>query len=316
MLSMSEIDRFTDIAFMQGDFKKVNTSPSQTCLPNWMWFIKYPLALHLNFKPESPSISFMTGTAVHRFFQNILIGKMKITDVEKYYKNILENNKFPEKEYIKGTFILKKIEKMVSSHLDILKEISGKYIKDWEIEVSFSNWYDNKYMGQTLNIANDGSIDCRNQPLKIFTEHKNRFPSVYLSNAKKHKGEKVYNSRKPNTLKSPHFTHLIAVSMYANHLGKDYEAALIYVDGDGATLFNKHNCEDLTQEGLKYYFNKFIQINIQRQEMLRMAQGDIKKLACMVGVDWSEIKKYKDNLFLCHIQDEDVQKMERFYDSL
>ena len=47
-----------------------------------------------------------------------------------------------------------------------------------------------------------------------------------------------------------------------------------------------------------------------------MAQGDIKKLACMVGVDWSEIKKYKDNLFLSHIQEEDVQKMERFYDGL
>ena len=81
-------------------------------------------------------------------------------------------------------------------------------------------------------------------------------------------------------------------------------------------LFNPHNCEDLTFEGLKYYFNKFIQINIQRQEMLRMAGGSIKKLACMVGVDWSEIKRSKDNIFLAHIQEEDMQKMERFYDGL
>ena len=81
-------DRFTDLAFMQGDFKKVNTSPSQTALNNWMWFIKYPLALHLNFKPESPSISFKSGTAIHQYFQNILMGKMKIGDVEKQYKFI------------------------------------------------------------------------------------------------------------------------------------------------------------------------------------------------------------------------------------
>ena len=47
-----------------------------------------------------------------------------------------------------------------------------------------------------------------------------------------------------------------------------------------------------------------------------MAQGDIKKLACMVGVDWSEIKKYKDNLFLSHMQDEDMRKIERFYETL
>jgi hypothetical protein len=50
--------------------------------------------------------------------------------------------------------------------------------------------------------------------------------------------------------------------------------------------------------------------------MLRMADGSIKKLACMVGVDWSEIKRSKDNIFLAHIQEEDMQKMERFYDGL
>jgi len=71
---MSELDRFTDLAFMQGDFQKVNTSPSQTALSNWMWFLKYPLAFHLHFKPESPSISFKSGTAVHQYFQNILRG--------------------------------------------------------------------------------------------------------------------------------------------------------------------------------------------------------------------------------------------------
>ena len=83
---MSELDRFTDLAFMQGDFQKVNTSPSQTALSNWMWFLKHPLAFHLNFKPESPSISFKSGTAIHQYFQNILTGKMKIGDVEKQYK--------------------------------------------------------------------------------------------------------------------------------------------------------------------------------------------------------------------------------------
>jgi len=316
MLSMSELDRFTDLAFMQGDFKKVNTSPSQTALSNWMWFIKYPLSLHLNFKPESPSISFKSGTAVHQYFQNILTGKMKIGDVEKQYKLMFDNFTFIEKEKVKGQFILKIIKKMVENHLQMLMEISGNYMKDWEVEVSFSNWYNDKYMGQTLNLATEGAIDCRNQPLKIFTEHKNRFPTVYLSSAKKHKGKEVWNSRKPSKLKSPQFTHLIAIAVYSQHLGKEYQPAILYCDEDGVMLFNQHNCEDLTQEGLKYYFNKFIQINIQRQEMLRMADGSIKKLACMVGVDWSEIKRSKDNIFLSHIQEEDMQKMERFYDGL
>jgi len=132
----------------------------------------------------------------------------------------------------------------------------------------------------------------------------------------KYKGKEVWNSRKPSKLKSPQFTHLIAMAVYSQHLGKEYQPAILYCDEDGVLLFNQHNCEDLTQKGLKYYFNKFIQINIQRQEMLRMADGSIKKLACMVGVDWSEIKRSKDNIFLSHIQEEDMQKMERFYDGL
>ena len=313
---LSKFDRITGHMYMQGDFKKVNISPSQTSLNNQIWFIKYPLANYLGFKPEKPSISFKTGTFVHKCYQDILMGKMKIDDVEKQYKLMLDNTTFVEKEKVKGQFILKIIKKMVENHLQMLMEISGNYMKDWEVEVSFSNWYNDKYMGQTLNLATEGAIDCRNQPLKIFTEHKNRFPTVYLSSAKKHKGKEVWNSRKPSKLKSPQFTHLIAMAVYSQHLGKEYQPAILYCDEDGVLLFNQHNCEELTQEGLKYYFNKFIQINIQRQEMLRMADGSIKKLACMVGVDWSEIKRSKDNIFLSHIQEEDMQKMERFYDGL
>ena len=53
-----------------------------------------------------------------------------------------------------------------------------------------------------------GSIDSYNSKLKIFTEHKNRFGSVYLGK----KGTYLY--RKPTKIKTPQFTHLIAVAVY------------------------------------------------------------------------------------------------------
>jgi hypothetical protein len=55
---------------------------------------------------------------------------------------------------------------------------------------------------------------------------------------------------------------------------------------------------------------------VRRQEMLRMADGDIKKLAMMIGIDWSEIRNRENNPILNTIQDEDIQKLEEFYDSL
>ena len=43
-------ERFTDLAWTSGDFNKATTSPSQTALQNSIWFIKYHLSPHLNFK--------------------------------------------------------------------------------------------------------------------------------------------------------------------------------------------------------------------------------------------------------------------------
>ena len=34
-------ERFTDLAWTEGDFNKATTSPSQTALSNWMWYNKY-----------------------------------------------------------------------------------------------------------------------------------------------------------------------------------------------------------------------------------------------------------------------------------
>ena len=310
MSMLSKIDRFTGHMYMQGDFKKVNISPSQTALNNQIWFIKYPLANYLRFKPEQPSIAFKTGTFVHKSYQDILIGKMKIADVELAYKKILESHKFSEKEQAKGNFLLERIKKYVENHLQMLMEISGSYMKDWQVEKAFYDWYDDEYIGQKLEIVNEGSIDSYNSKLKIFTEHKNRFGSVYLGK----KGTYLY--RKPTKIKTPQFTHLIAIAVYFQHFEKKYQPALIYVDEDGAMLFNAQNCEDLTPQGLEYYFHKFIQINIQRQQMLRMAEGDIRKLACMIGIDWSDLRHKDSNIFLSHMQEEDVKKIEEFYNEL
>ena len=73
-------ERFTDTAWTEGDFNKATTSPSQTALQNSIWFIKYHLSPHLNFKPERPSISFEAGKFVHEWFQQILVEEPSIDD--------------------------------------------------------------------------------------------------------------------------------------------------------------------------------------------------------------------------------------------
>ena len=112
-----------------------------------------------------------------------------------------------------------------------------------------------------------------------------------------------------------HNLHTYKQAVYIKSL-PNYKPHLVYVDEENYTIFNQDNCYELSPEGLKYFFNKYIQINVRRQEMLRMADGDIKKLAMMIGIDWSEIRNRENNPILNTIQDEDIQKLEEFYDSL
>ena len=47
-----------------------------------------------------------------------------------------------------------------------------------------------------------------------------------------------------------------------------------------------------------------------------MSGGDLRKLACMIGVDWSEIRNYRTNFMLENYDEEDMQKLEDFYNKL
>ena len=94
-----------------------------------------------------------------------------------------------------------------------------------------------------------------------------------------------------------HNLHTAYKKLYIKSL-PNYKPHLVYVDEENYTIFNQDNCYELSPAGLKYFFNKYIQINVRRQEMLRMADGDIKKLAMMIGIDWSEIRNRENNLYL------------------
>ena len=316
-------ERFTDLAWTTGDFNKATTSPSQTALSNWMWYNKYQLFPYLKFKQEKPSISFKAGTFVHDWFQNILIGQAKIDDVEFAFKTHIEQFEFEEKHKMKAQFILKKIKGYVERHLEAINEVSDNF-SGWSSEKPFSDWYNDKYMGQTLNLANEGYIDCVNDNEKKITEHKNRFGNVSLKPLKKPKkddkpnenriGDWVYS--KSQVIKYPQFTHCIQTAIYSKHFDYKYKPYLIYVGDSDYTIFTPNNCWELTPKGLQYFFKKFIQINIQRQEMLRMANGDMRKLAMIIGVDWSEIRNYKSNFLLENYHEEDMQRLEDFYEKL
>jgi len=314
-------ERFTDLAWTSGDFNKATTSPSQTALNDMMWGWKYHIFPHLNITEKKPSISFKSGTFIHDWFQKILMGQAKIEEAEQHFKTHLEQLELDERHKVKGQFILKHINKFIQNHIDAVKEIS-KTDKGYEIELPFSDWYDDKYLDTKLNIANEGYIDVVNKQAKIICENKNRLGSVRLSPLKINRkdtntnriGDWVY-SKSPQ-IKSPQFTHCIQCSIYSKHFNNEYKPHLIYVTDADYTIFSPDNCWELSPEGLKYFFKKFIQINIRRQELLRTANGSIKKLACLIDVDWSEVRNYKSNFMLENYAEEDMKKLEDFYEKL
>ena len=42
----------------------------------------------------------------------------------------------------------------------------------------------------------------------------------------------------------------------------------------------------------------------------------MKRLACLIGVDWSEIRNYKSNFLLENYDEEDMKRLEDFYEKL
>ena len=307
-------ERFIDEAWIKGDFKKATISASQSALTDSIWFIKYPFSLYAKFKPQKPSISFFAGTKVHNYFQQILQKKIKIEDVQKDFNKSLTEIDLNEKEKAKANFIKERIVRYVQNHINALIEISDNANLDtWKCELFFSEWYDEKYFNKQLGIETELYVDCASEFLRKQSEHKNRFGSVYKYKDKK--GNETWKWRKSQKIKSPQFTHCIQEAVYIKSL-PNYKPHLVYADEENYTIFNQDNCYELSPAGLKYFFNKYIQINVRRQEMLRMADGDIKKLAMMIGIDWSEIRNRENNPILNTIQDEDIQKLEEFYDDL
>ena len=307
-------ERFIDEAWIKGDIKKATISASQSALTDSIWFIKYPFSLYAKFKPQKPSISFFAGTKVHNYFQQILQKKIKIEDVQKDFNKSLTEIDLNEKEKAKANFIKERIVRYVQNHINALIEISDNANLDtWKCELFFSEWYDEKYFNKQLGIETELYVDCESEFLRKQSEHKNRFGSVYKYKDKK--GNETWKWRKSQKIKSPQFTHCIQEAVYIKSL-PNYKPHLVYADEENYTIFNQDNCYELSPEGLKYFFNKYIQINVRRQEMLRMADGDIKKLAMMIGIDWSEIRNRENNPILNTIQEEDIQKLEEFYDGL
>lgn len=307
-------ERFIDEAWIKGDFKKATISASQSALTDSIWFIKYPFALYKKFKPQKPSISFFAGTKVHGYFQEIIQKKFKFENVQEDFNRSLIDIDLNEKEKAKANFIKEKITKYVNNHINALIEVSGNaHLDTWTCEEFHSVWYDEKYFGKQLGIETELYIDAVSHYLKKQSEHKNRFGSVYKYKDKK--GNETWKWRKAQKIKNPQFTHCIQEAVYMKSL-PNYKPHLVYVDEEGYTIFNEDNCYELSPAGLKYFFNKYIQINVRRQEMLRMADGDIRKLAMMIGIDWSEIRNRENNPILNTIQEEDIQKLEEFYDNL
>lgn len=310
-------ERFTDIAWLNKDFNKSTVSCSQTTLSDFMYYLKYHLAPYLKFRKEADSISFNSGTFVHEAFQRILIGKLKLEDVEVKFRNMIKSKTYSINDKAKGEFLADRIVGYVSNHLEAIQEISGKnLLEGWQEEKAFSDWYDDKYMGKILGIANEGFIDCYNEKTKMFSEHKNRFGSAKKNPNPTTNKEKPFTYVRPQKISSPQFTHCIQVAVYSKHFNHEYKPHLIYGYDDHYTIFDAKNCWELSPEGINYFFRKFIQINIRRQEMMRMADGDIKKLAIMIGIDWSDIRNYKRNFMLKTTDERDIKKLENFYETL
>ena len=72
---------------------------------------------------------------------------------------------------------------------------------------------------------------------------------------------------KPKVPLTPSRNHLMQVAFYKK-AKPNYEARLVYVNKDEFKIFDKNNCQDLTDENLNNYYEELVRTFLRRERML------------------------------------------------
>ena len=271
-----------------------HTSKSTATLPHSIRFFKKH-CLNSNEANKLSNASLHGGTVIHLLVQkcltkkvdvNAAFNKKEIQDKINYY------TPYNDKDKKKYEMIIKFAKETANNHLENIKELDEQ---EWQDELEYTVWTPPVQTYWLCFIDLIGKTD--------FGDLKNKFGQVRETK----KGLTYTSVKMPDR---PFYSDLMQIALYKKCC--PLKPFLSYASHTDRKLFTEKNCEDLKQKNLDKYLKQLMVYEIAWQKKLECADGDIKKLAWLCPIDYSDIKK--DSFWYQGVPQEYIERYLNYYE--
>lgn len=262
-------------------------SPTQFSLPTGAWIAKYLVLTQAERRALPANSQMKAGVFVNNALQEFY--------ADTIWKFGPHGKLEPQENFFKG----RNKDELISKNLEEFKNYEPVDSKDQEKK--------DKYLDEVIDVVQHGfsaleilgasksKVTCEEQ-LSITQDVSSLFLPVVgrtdfrfntsgdsissivelkttysrLGKIKKDGTRSFYLSPLPD---APSFNHLIQVAFYAAYYDYKVPAYLVYLNKEGYKIFDKNNCDHLTEAGLKRLFRILCQTFTRREKILSLFEG-------------------------------------------
>ena len=253
-------------------FGLTNTSVSENKQPDDVRFFQRIVITPEERRKLPTNASFLLGTLIHDAVQSMLTKNISIDEVFPILeKKVSEYKGLDEKDKAKADLISKQARQIIKNFVgEVLKLDAGTF----KAETEYTHWDHHVETFFRCFVDLEGK--------DYFFDFKNLFGSV-----RQNKSGYALTKRKIDS--HIYTTDLMQVALYSKCINK--KPCLIYATEDEVMSFHEGNTPELRPDNLIKYYDELIMYQKIWENKLKFADGDIQKLASIIKVDFSSIRK-------------------------
>lgn len=273
-------------------FGLTNTSVSENKQPDDVRFFQRIVLTPEERRKLPTNASFFLGTLIHDATQSMLTKNISVDEVLPILeKKVYEYKGLDEKDKAKAELICKQARQIIKNFVgEVLKLDAGTF----KAETEYTHWDHHVETFFRCFVDLEGK--------DYFFDFKNLFGSV-----RQNKSGYALTKRKID--KHIYTSDLMQIALYSKCINK--KPCLIYATEDEVMAFHEDNTPELRQDNLIKYYDELILYQKIWENKLRYADGDIKKLASIIKVDFSSIRK--EDFWWKDIPKQYLDRLYRYY---
>lgn len=273
-------------------FGLTNTSVSENKQPDDVRFFQKIVLTPEERRKLPTNASLLMGTLIHDAAQSMLTKNISVDEVLPILeKKVYEYKGLDEKDKAKAELICKQARQIIKNFVgEVLKLDAGTF----KAETEYTHWDHHVETFFRCFVDLEGK--------DYFFDFKNLFGSV-----RQNKSGYALTKRKID--KHIYTSDLMQIALYSKCINK--KPCLIYATEDEVMAFHEDNTPELRQDNLIKYYDELILYQKIWENKLRYADGDIQKLASIIKVDFSSIRK--EDFWWKDIPKQYLDRLYRYY---